>query len=265
MLLERIDRIVRMRCADRLPGPEPFCLKDGRWDLLLEPIVDHRPFGNSPLPFPLLKQIAVAAAEEGLAYFSVFVRSALQRVEITLDRGLCPADEFDQDVRDLMDVARLGLEDTERKLDEALCRAAIGPVIVMRIGPVRAAQRRLIRTVYTAAVSIEAVADRLSVEEFGSFCLVHRLCRNWVIGRGVSRIPAAGCASWEHLDAGDASCAIRRGGGWDRGRLPSSVCGHMVDPHSSPPDSRFNDVRYSPHSGSTVEFQRTFRAGSRTA
>ncbi len=152
-----------MRCSNRLSRAEPFCVKDRWWDLLLEPIVDHRPFGNPPLPFPLLKQIAVAAAEERLAYFSVFVRSVLQRGEIALDRGLCPADEFDQDVRDLMDVARLGLEDTERKPDEALCRAAIGPVFVMRIGPVGAAQRRLIRAIYPPAVSIEAVADCLTV------------------------------------------------------------------------------------------------------
>lgn len=164
MLLKRVDWVIRMRCADRLPRPEPFCLRDRCWDLLLEPIVDHRPFGNPPLPFPFLKQIAVAPAEERLAYFSVFVRSALQRGEIALDRGFCRGDEFDQDVRDLMDVAMPGLEDPERKPDEALCRAAIGAVIVMRIEPVRAAQRRLVRAIYPAAVPIEAVADRFTVE-----------------------------------------------------------------------------------------------------
>ncbi|ESX60810.1 hypothetical protein X759_35705 [Mesorhizobium sp. LSHC420B00] len=37
-------------------------------------------------------------------------------------------------------------------------------MIVMRIGPVRAAERRFIRAVYSAAVPIEAVADRLTVK-----------------------------------------------------------------------------------------------------
>lgn len=163
-LPELVDRIIRMWCSNRLSRAEPFCIKDRWWDLLLEPIVDHCPFGNAPLPFPLLKQVAVTAAKERLAHFSAFFRCALQPGKIALDGRLCRANKFDQDVRDLMDVAGSGLEDTERKLDEALCRAAIGPVIVMGIGPVRAAQRRLIRAVYPAAIPIEAVADRLTVE-----------------------------------------------------------------------------------------------------
>lgn len=103
-----------MRCSNRLSRAEPFCFNDRWWDLLLELIVDHCPFGNPPLPLPLVKQIAVSAAEERLAYLSVVVQSALQRGEIALDRGLCRADEFHQNVRDLMDVAGSALEDAER-------------------------------------------------------------------------------------------------------------------------------------------------------
>ncbi|ESX60811.1 hypothetical protein X759_35710 [Mesorhizobium sp. LSHC420B00] len=91
-----------MRCSNRLSLAEPFCFNDRWWDLLFEPIVDHCPFGNPPLPLPLVKQIAVSAAEERLAYFSVVVQSALQRGEIALDRSVCRADEFDQEIRDLM-------------------------------------------------------------------------------------------------------------------------------------------------------------------
>lgn len=58
---ERIDRVVRMRCSDRLPETEPLKLWRRRLlCLLLEPIIDHCAVGNSPLPFPFQKMVAIS-------------------------------------------------------------------------------------------------------------------------------------------------------------------------------------------------------------
>lgn len=164
-----------MRGSDRLAETETLYLRSRLRALLLEPIVDDRAFGNSPLSFPLLKQVTVSSAKQNLPDRPAAVRSALKRGEVALDGGFSRADELDQNVRDLMDVARFRFEDTERELNEAFGRAGIGPVVVIGIRPVGAAQRRLIRAVYPPAVSIEAVADRLPVKQFDDFFVVHGL------------------------------------------------------------------------------------------
>jgi len=61
-----------------------------------------------------------------------------------------------------MNIARLGLEDAKRKSDKVLGWTRIAPMVVMRIRPVRAAQRCLIPPVDPAAIPVEAVSDGLA-------------------------------------------------------------------------------------------------------
>jgi hypothetical protein len=73
--------------------------------------------------------------------------------------------QLDQDVADRVHPTATGAQPRQRLGDEAVRAAPIGAVRVERVWPVRAAQRRLVGTVDAAAVSKEAVADGLAIEE----------------------------------------------------------------------------------------------------
>ncbi|OAP39605.1 hypothetical protein AU381_12390 [Sinorhizobium glycinis] len=159
-----VNGIIRMRCPNRLARTEPLCFRGLRWSLFLNPIIDYRPFDDAPLPFPFLKQITVASAQEHLLYLACCVGTALQRGEITLDGGLCRAQELNDYVRKLVDVARLSFEDVECMLNKPCGRAGVASVIVACIGPITAAQCSLVCPVDSSTVAMETVADCFSVE-----------------------------------------------------------------------------------------------------
>lgn len=69
----------------------------------------------------------------------------MERSEVALDRCFSRADKLNQNVGDLVDVARFGLEDTKRELNESLGGARVRSVNVLRIRPEGAAQPRLVR------------------------------------------------------------------------------------------------------------------------
>lgn len=164
-----------MRCPNRPAKTEPLCFRGRRGALFFDPIIDHGPCGNAPLPFPLLKQITVASAQEHLFYLACRVGTALQRGEITLDGGLRRAQELDHNVCKLVDIARLCFERAKCELNEPSSRAGVTSVIVTRVGPVTAAQSCLVCPIDSSTVTMEAVADCFSVYEFGYACLIHRL------------------------------------------------------------------------------------------
>src|SRR5262249_11183787 len=98
--------------------------------------------------------------------------------EIGFDGGLLGRGKFDQDIADHMHVACIALEDFARPLKEALDRTAIGAMLVRCIRPIGTAKRRFIGAINPAAIAVEAVADRFSVEQLGNLVLKvgHRRC-----------------------------------------------------------------------------------------
>src|SRR6266545_3317961 len=164
---ELVDRIVGQGAADWTTQAEARLLRRLGRGLLRYPVEDDDALDHAPFLAALLEAIAVAAGQQELALRALGIGSALQGVEIAFDDGRPLAPELDQDIADLVDVARPGLEHCKRPLEEALDRPVVGAVAIVRIRPVSAAQSGLVGAIDAATVAIEAVADRLAVEQLG--------------------------------------------------------------------------------------------------
>src|SRR5205085_4113639 len=119
----------------------------------------------------LLKHVAIAAGDQELTYFVILSRPALQGKEVGFDDGLAGRSEFDQDIADHMNVAGTAFEDPARPLEEPFDRTRIWAVLVRRIRPVTGTKRGFISAIDAAAIAVDAIADRLPVEQLGDLLL----------------------------------------------------------------------------------------------
>jgi hypothetical protein len=120
--------------------------------LILQPVKSYDPPRNAPFVFPLLEEIAVAPRHDALPHHTICSRGALQDKKIGFDRGTRGIEKLDEDVADEMNIARVRLEYAGDPLEKTIDRPGISTVLVGRIRPISAAQRRFIGTIDAATV-----------------------------------------------------------------------------------------------------------------
>src|SRR5690242_553044 len=167
-----MDGIVGVRRANRQAGTKTHLLALGRHPLLLHPVERHDAPRDAPFIATLLEDIAIAPGHEKLPGDAVFSRTTLQGEKVGLDGGPRRSGEFDQDVADLMNVARAALEHLACPQEEPLHRPGIDAVPIGCVGPIGAAQRGFVGSIDAPAIPVDAIADRLAIQKPGQFCFV---------------------------------------------------------------------------------------------
>src|SRR5947209_13787435 len=101
-----VDSVVWKLRPDRLARTEAGFLAAFRHRLLLDPVIGDDALGNAPGAVALFEPVTVSPGQQVLAHDTVFSCSPLQRAKIGLNDRRRGVGKFDQDVADLMHIAR---------------------------------------------------------------------------------------------------------------------------------------------------------------